>query len=345
VAAEYRAFCTDVLSLLRSHNAILVHNRQAAGQFQHAFHPEGAFLSCEAQLLPEWRSLWETGNQFARAAMVDRETREATKAITELVLTPELRLGAIWDRSCAKPMGYPGDFQIMNQVYDWERRGANVYEMLMHRLGLEVAECIKTRMEVVQERIAATVFAGTRARPARILSLGSGPAREVELFLKGVCNTDGHADFTLIDQEEDALRYASEKTYPHLMRLAGRYSLQGLNISFTDILKDASGLKTLPPQDLIYSVGLLDYLTDRRAAGLVHRLYGQLAPGGLLIIGNMNETSLSNLWPMEFLTDWTLEYRDEARMLRWVEGLDTAERWTETERTGRVRLLFARRPG
>jgi len=324
---------------------VMMQNRQSANLLHHEFDQDGAFLTCEAQMLPEWRNLWETGNQFARAAMADREIREATKAVTELVLTPELRLGAIWDRSYAKPMGYPGDFQIMNQVYDWERRGAGVYEMLMHRLGLDVAECIKTRMEVVQERIAETVFSGDRGRPARIMSLGSGPAREIEQFLTGVCTTDGHADFTLIDQEEDALRYASEKTYPHLLRLARRYSVRCLNLSFTDILRGTSGMNTLPPQDLIYSVGLLDYLTDRRATGLVHRLYEQLAPGGLLIIGNMNETSLSNLWPMEFITDWTLEYRDEPKMLRWVEGLETAERWTETERTGRVRLLFARRPG
>ena len=344
VAAEYRAFVADALSLLRSHNAILARNKDAAGQLQHAFDADGAFEACEAQLVPEWRHIWETGNQFARAAMGDREIREATKVITELVLTPEMRLGAIWDRSYAKPMGYPGDFQIMNQVYDWERRGNTVYEMLMHRIGLDVAECIKTRMEVVQEHIAETVFAEGREQAARIMSLGSGPAREVELFLKGVCNTGGNADFTLIDQEEDALRYASEKTYPHLLRLAGRYNVQCLNMSFTDILRGTSGLSTLQSQDLIYSVGLLDYLTDRRALGLVHRLYSQLAPGGLLIIGNMNETALSNLWPMEFLADWTLEYRNEAQMLQWVEGLDTAERWTETERTGRVRLLFARKP-
>ncbi|MBV9548967.1 MAG: hypothetical protein JO256_04765 [Alphaproteobacteria bacterium] len=345
VAAEYRAFCADVLSLLRSHNAILIGNKQAAaGQLHHEFDMEGAYRACESQLLPEWRVLWRTGNDFARAAMAEREIREATKAMTELVLTPEMRLGAIWDRSYAKPMGYPGDFQIMNQVYDWERRGNTVYEMLMHRLGLDVAECIKTRMEVVQERIAETVFTENRERPARIMSLGCGPAREVELFLKGVCNTDGLADFTLIDQEEDALRYASEKTYPQLLRLAGRYSLQCLNMSFTDILRGTSGLNKLPPQDLIYSVGLLDYLTDRRATGLTHRLYDQLATGGLLIIGNMNETSLSNLWPMEFVTDWTLEYRDETQMLRWAEALE-GERWTECERTGRVRLLFVKKPG
>jgi hypothetical protein len=322
----------------------LARNKDAASQLQHAFDINGAFEACETQLLPEWRHIWKTGNQFARAAMGDREIHEATKVMTELVLTPEMRLGAIWDRSYAKPMGYPGDFQIMNQVYDWGRRGNTVYEMLMHRVGLDVAECIKTRMEVVQEHIAEMVFAEGRERPARIMSLGSGPAREIELFLKGVCHTDGYAAFTLIDQEEDALRYASEKTYPHLLRLAGRYQAQCLNMSFTDILRGTSGLDTLRSQDLIYSVGLLDYLADRRARNLVHRLYGQLAPGGLLIIGNMNETSLSNLWPMEFIADWTLEYRDEAQMLRWVEGLETAERWTETECTGRVRLLFARKP-
>jgi extracellular factor (EF) 3-hydroxypalmitic acid methyl ester biosynthesis protein len=100
----------------------------------------------------------------------------------------------------------------------------------------------------------------------------------------------------------------------------------------------------LPPQDLIYSVGLLDYLADRRAQSLARSLYETLAPGGLLIIGNMNDTPLSNLWPMEFITDWTLYYRNEAQMLGWVEGMDPAMAWTELESTERVRLLFVRRP-
>jgi len=58
----------------------------------------------------------------------------------------------------------------------------------------------------------------------------------------------------------------------------------------------------------------------------------------------MNDTGLSNLWPMEFITDWTLHYRSEAQMLAWTEGLAPARLWTETEQTGRVRLLFVRKP-
>jgi hypothetical protein len=139
---------------------------------------------------------------------------EATKAFTEVVLTPEMRLGAIWDRSYGKPLGYPGDYEVMNQVYDWQRCGTTVYQMLMHRLGLDVAECIKTRMEVVRDHIARLVQEKGQARAARIMSLGSGPAREIELYLAGTSLKNRRVEFTLIDQEQAALSYAVEKTYP-----------------------------------------------------------------------------------------------------------------------------------
>jgi chemotaxis methyl-accepting protein methylase len=276
--------------------------------------------------------------------MGERDVLEATKSFTEVVVTPQMRVGAIWDRSYAKPLGYPGDFEVMNQVYDWERKGSNVYQMLMHRLGLEVAECIKTRMEVVRSTIANVVQEKGNARAARILSLGSGPAREVETFLSGANLKNRRVEFTLIDQEQAALNYAIEKTYPHVLNSGGQARVQGMNMSFTDILRGTGALGSLPPQDLIYSVGLIDYLADRRARALVARLYETLAPGGLLIIGNMNDTGLSNLWPMEFITDWTLYYRSDAQMLAWTEDLAPAQAWTETERTDRVRLLFVRKP-
>jgi hypothetical protein len=164
------------------------------------------------------------------------------------------------------------------------------------------------------------------------------------LFLSGASLKNRRVEFTLIDQEQAALNYAVEKTYPHVLNSQGQARVQCLNMSFTDILRGTGALGSLPPQDLIYSVGLIDYLTDRRASGLLARLYETLAPGGLLIIGNMNETALSNLWPMEFITDWTLYYRNDAQMIAWTEGLEIAQAWTETERTDRVRLLFVRKP-
>jgi hypothetical protein len=344
VPKEYRVFCADVLKLLGSYRDLLDENMVLARQFERDFDLDGAYEACEARLVQHWRALWRTGNDLVKTVMDDRDVLEATKAFTEVVVTPELRLGAIWDRSYGKPLGYPGDFEVMNQVYDWERRGTGVYQMLMHRLGLEVAECIKTRMEVVQANIATVVREKGNSRAARIMSLGSGPAREVEQFLATSSLKTARVEFTLIDQEPAALKYAVEKTYPHVLNAIGQARVQCLNMSFTDILRGTGGLSALPPQDMIYSVGLLDYLADRRAHALVRRLYETLAPNGLLIIGNMNDTPLSNLWPMEFIADWSLYYRSDAQMLAWTEGLNPAEAWTETESTERVRLLFVRKP-
>jgi len=344
VPKEYRVFCADLLKLLGSYRDLLDENMVLARQFERDFDLDGVYQACEARLVQHWRSLWRTGNELVKDIAGDREVLEATKAFTEVVVTPEMRAGAIWDRSYAKPLGYPGDFEIMNQVYDWERKGATVYQMLMHRLGLEVGEFVKTRMEVVRSNIANTVQEKGNARAARILSLGSGPAREVELFLSGPGLKNRRAEFTLIDQEQAALKYAVEKTYPHILNSMGQSRVQCLNMSFTDILRGTGALGALPPQDLIYSVGLVDYLTDRRATGLIRRLYETLAPGGLLLIGSMNDTLSSSFWPLEFIADWTLYYRSDAQMLAWTEGLNAAQAWTETERTDRVRMLFIRKP-
>ncbi len=344
VPTEYRAFCSDVLGLLRSYRTLLDNNIGLADQFAHSFDEQGAYEACEARLLEQWNAIWFRGNEIVRTVMDDRERREATKEFTELVLTPEMRAGAIWDRSFAKPLGYPGDFRIMNQVYDDDNVGDGVYPRLVHRLGLHVAECIQTRMEVVRSHIAEVIRARGQDRPARILSLGSGPAREIETFLSGPNARAGRVEFTLVDQETQALGFAYDRAYPHILKLGGAGRIQCMNISFTDILRTNGGLHDVQPQDMIYSVGLLDYLSDRRSRMLVRKLYDALLPGGLLIIGNMNETPLSNLWPMEFIADWTLLYRNDAEMRGWAENLGAAEYWTETERTGRVRLLFIRKP-
>jgi hypothetical protein len=344
VSKDYRVFCADVLKLLGSYRDLLDANMAVARQFERDFDRDAVYEACEPRLVQHWRSLWRTGNDLVKDVMGERDALEATKAFTEVVVTPEIRLGAIFDRSYAKPLGYPGDYEVMNQAYDWERRGDTVYQMLMHRLGLDVLECVRTRMEVVRGEIAKVVSEKGAARAARVMSLGSGPAREVETFLAGASLKNRRVEFTLIDQEQAALKYAVEKTYPHVLNSHGQARVQCLNMSFIDILRGQGALSQLPPQDLIYSVGLLDYLADKRATGLVRRLYETLAPGGLLIIGNMNETPESCLWPGEFLLDWTLYYRSDAQMLAWAQGLGAAQAWTETERTERVRLLFVRKP-
>lgn len=343
VSPEYRAHCADVLRFLRAYRSVIEVSVKPFPHQTTGMSADEAYAMCEERIIPQWRSLWRAGNQLVVDVMADKKRLAAMKEYTELVVTPEFNHGPVWHRSYFKPAGYPGDFEIMNYVYDWQREGADVYEQLMHRVGLDVAECIGTRMHVVRKVIGDVVRAHTGETPARVMSLGCGSAREVELYLKDPDAPQGPISFTLIDQEANALAYAYDHAYPLTLSAKPQAKVQALNVSFTDVLRGGAWLDEAGPQDLIYSVGLIDYLIDRRARALAARLYERLAPGGLLIIGNMNETELSNLWPMEFITDWHLYYRTEQDMLAWTEGFANPQAWTETDPTGRVRLLFVRK--
>lgn len=343
VSSDYRAHCADVLRFLRAYRSVVEASTKPFPHQSTGLSADEAYAMCEERMIPQWRSLWLAGNQLVGDIMADKKRLEAMKEYTELVLTPEFNHGPVWWRSYFKPRGYPGDFDMMNYVYDWQREGADVYGQLMHRVGLDVAECIGTRMHVVRKIIGDVVRAHAGETPVRILSLGCGSAREVELYLRDAQAPQGPVRFTLIDQEQDALAYAYDHAVPLTVSAKPQAKVQALNVSFTDVLRGGKWLDEAGPQDLIYSVGLIDYLIDRRARTLTARLFERLAPGGLLIIGNMNETALSNLWPMEFITDWHLFYRTEKDMLDWAEGLAKQSAWTETDPTGRVRLLFVRK--
>ena len=348
IAPEYRAHCADVLRFLRAYHAIVDASVKPFPQQTSGLSIDEAYAMCEERIIPQWRTLWRTGNGLVRDIMADKKKLAAVKEYTELVLTPELNYGPVWWRSYFKPAGYPGDFGIMNYVYDWQREGDDVYSQLMHRVGLDVAECIGTRMHVVRKVIGDVIRARADTpigseTPVRILSLGCGSAREVQLHLQDRDTADAPAQFTLIDQEQDALAYAYDRAHPLTVSMKPQAKVQALNVSFTDVLRGGAWLDEAGPQDLIYTVGLIDYLIDRRARALAVKLYERLAPGGLLIIGNMNETELSNLWPMEFITDWHLFYRTDADMLAWTEGMANHNAWTETEPTGRVRMLYVRK--
>jgi chemotaxis methyl-accepting protein methylase len=343
VPAAYRQLCADVLHLLRRYRAVLdpLDVGNVSGDSRLELRQE-MLAQCEDKILPEWRKLWAKGNSFVESIMGDTEVLQAVKRYTELVLTPDFMDGPIWRRSYEKPRGFPGDFEIMNYVYAWRPEGETTYGRLVHRLGLDVAECIATRMVLVQQAIAALVKEKAGTEPVRIGNLGCGPAQEVVNYLKQE-TLPGPVEFTLLDQDHEALACAHGRIYRELGKLGDQVTVKCLNASFVQMSRAGALFGKLPPQDMIYSIGLVDYFAQRRARTLVADLFDHLAPGGLLMIGNMRATPTGNLWPMEFIADWSLHYRNEAEMLDLAAGLDCATVELKIDPTGRVHFICLRR--
>jgi len=72
---------------------------------------------------------------------------------------------------------------------------------------------------------------------------------------------------------------------------------------------------SLPPQDLIYSIGLIDYFQDKLVVQLLNWMYDTLAPGGKALLGNFDPRCPNRVF-MDHLLEWRLIYRTPDDMRR-----------------------------
>ena len=69
----------------------------------------------------------------------------------------------------------------------------------------------------------------------------------------------------------------------------------------------------LPPQNLVYSIGLIDYFNDEFVVKLMDWIYDLLRPGGRVILGNFHPRNPDKA-AMDYVLDWRLIHRDETKM-------------------------------
>ncbi len=346
ILPEYQELTAEIIYLFRSYKDLLARFEDRLGDVsqedrQKQLHE--ALVACEDKMVPQWKELWYRGNDITFPMLGDPIALAEHKRYTEQVLTPDFMPGPVMRRCYEKPLGYPGDYQIMNYVYRWEKIGETPYEKLLHRIGIETGECVGTRLRMTQKFIDEKVAETPGSQVMNITNLGCGSAYEVSDFLK-INTLPRPVNFTLIDQDHDALSYAYEHAHPQVVRHGGHARIQCLQASFAQLLKAGSLFNSLPPQDMIYSLGLYDYLSARRARALTHELYSQLAPGGYMVLANVKVGRETCMWPLEFITDWSLVYRTADEMWDMVDGLDCERISLEEDKTKCVYVMTVRKP-
>jgi extracellular factor (EF) 3-hydroxypalmitic acid methyl ester biosynthesis protein len=93
-------------------------------------------------------------------------------------------------------------------------------------------------------------------------------------------------------------------------------SIQLAKKSVNQILKEAAKIIERPAEtqyDFVYCGGLFDYLSNQVCQRLMNALYGWVAPGGLLVVTNV-EPSNPHRHGMEYFLDWHLMYRNAQQM-------------------------------
>ena len=264
----------------------------------------------------EWRGVRARAIETMPERDAPQDVLNASKCYTETLVTPLLMEAPIWNRAYTKPLGYPGDYVLMNYMYDETPEGNSAYGRILHRLGREerLAATVPARkaflVRLIGEKIGGA--RSSKTGKVRVASLGSGPAREIDDFLASSI-VRNHVEFTLIDQDESALQSAQERLVRAALRHRDAIKIRCRNVSFRELFANRGLLSDLADQDLVYSAGFFDYLPEQIARELLSALLRLLRPGGHLAIGNAADDQ-EVIWVPEFVLDWHMIYRTEEDM-------------------------------
>jgi hypothetical protein len=235
-------------------------------------------------------------------------------------------------RCFQKPLGYAGDFEMMNMVYRNENLGTTLFGRSLSRVVLDshAAQAVRHRAQYLAAKIKAAAAHGGPHRSARILSVAAGPAMELQMILQSdpALLRAGHAEIALLDQDGGALRHARAQIEALAAQAGVEVTLTCLNTSIKTVITD--GLPGL--YDLIYSAGLFDYLKDQTARAAGARLVDALAPSGQALIGNFAVANPTRPL-MELILDWPLHHRSASDLHQLFGGMG-AGMTVEQEATG-----------
>lgn len=198
-------------------------------------------------------------------------------------------------RCVAKPRGYAGDAELIEMIYEQtpppgtSALGQRIFNTVI-RFGS--CEAVRLRRDYSAGFVSAAHGAGQR-----ILSLACGYFREGDALV----GTD-ISGIVLVDQDPLSLAVVRQ-------RHGSAARCHEANV-FSYLRSAAARGERF---DLVYTLGLTDYL-DARAMRLLHKLVvAVLAPGGRFVLANFVPGHLAVGW-MEAVMEWQLIYREAAEL-------------------------------
>jgi extracellular factor (EF) 3-hydroxypalmitic acid methyl ester biosynthesis protein len=229
-------------------------------------------------------------------------------------LHPLLLCAPFMHRIYRKPLGYAGDYEMVNMILRDPCEGSSLFAKVLNvwLLGQVPAEAHRNRVRFLTRRLVEEA-ARTRERdqPLRVYNLGCGPAQECRDFM-AQSELSNRAEITLLDFNDETLAY-TRKSLEEARREHHRTTrVQLAKKSVAQVIK--AGVRNLPSHyDLVYCAGLFDYLPDPVCKQLMGALYEMLLPGGLLIATNVGPSNpLRNI--MDYIFEWRLIERNGSQM-------------------------------
>ena len=210
-------------------------------------------------------------------------------------------------RFYTKPLGYAGDFVAIENIYNCHEGGSTVIGKIVDRMHIEAqtALAVRNRRQLITNELCKIYQPNS---PLSILSIASGPAREIYDFYKRI--DAKMVKTTLVDFDGEALsfcrKWIKENNWQNQIATL-QTSIMNLMVGRTPFV--------IEPQDAVYSIGVIDYFQDKHVVKLLDYIYGILKPNGKVILGNFHKSNIFKEY-MDNIMEWKLNHRSEDDMER-----------------------------
>src|ERR1043166_1042777 len=285
------------------------------------------------------------------AETVGPEARPVHRTYMHRHLHPLILCAPFVHRTFTKPLGYAGDYEMVNMIARNSPEGESLYAKVVNLCFVRQppAAAHRNRLQYLTQRVVEeTARVASQGNIARIFSLACGPAVELQDFLREH-ELSNRAELTLLDFNEETLEHVLAAFTSLKSKLSRRTPVQVIKRSVHQLLKESVRSAARPgggqQYDFVYCAGLFDYLTDAVCQRLMTLLYDWVAPGGLLLATNVEPSTNPVRVGTEILLDWHLICRKGPQLQRLRPTQVAAEDFLiRSDMTGVNLFMEARKP-
>lgn len=217
---------------------------------------------------------------------------------------PIVEKGFLHPQSRRKTFGYTGDFLNMDWVMinKTEPQGeGKLWDELYHKLPAALA--VRNRKDFFYEKLSETYQ--ELNRNLSVLDIVGGSCRDVRDALLKFGDKALGFEFHFVDSDPHAIAYAQNL-------LNDVPNIKNIKTEWTN--KNIFRFKPTRQYDLIWCLGLFDYLKENLAISMIKKMYEWTRNGGRMIFGNFHPKDPSRNY-FVWILDWILLYRYESELI------------------------------
>lgn len=239
--------------------------------------------------------------------LADRAVSRRVKADFRALVSAWIYRSPVIRTAFEKPRGHAGDYLTLEAIYNNKTTGEGIsgyYERYF--LNSPYAVAVRFRKKRMEEMLLDAIMSQPAGAPTRVLSLACGPCRDIAELAPRL-PAKRAAAFTCVDSDADALEFSKGA----LQGLPRHITADFLQRDLRAAAKGGLGLADLPPQNVIYSIGLIDYLPGRVFGKCLRSASLLLAKGGRMMFTHINrEKTFPQVCP-DWFCDWHFVPRNE----------------------------------